>query len=173
MAAGFAETGVASRDELLNSPGYPSEARLAKGAVAVIECMQEIPCDPCESACPSGAITVGEPITNVPVLDGEKCIGCGLCIAACPGQAIFLVNLRFAADEALVAFPYEFLPLPEVGSSVEAVNRRGEVVSVGRVVRVIDTAKQDRTPTVHIAVPQAFAHEVRSIKRGRQPDRAR
>jgi len=47
----------------------PARDRLAKGPVAVIECVQNIPCNPCEAACPARAITVGQPITALPVLD--------------------------------------------------------------------------------------------------------
>jgi Fe-S-cluster-containing hydrogenase component 2 len=167
VKSGFELNGVATQEELLNSPGYPSEERMTKGAVAVIECMQEIPCDPCEEACPYGAITVGQPITNVPRLVEDKCTGCGLCLAACPGQAIFLEDLTYADEEALVAFPYEFEPLPAKGSRVEAVDRAGAVVTTARVVRVLNPRKYDRTPVVYISVPKEYAHEVRCIGRGR------
>jgi Fe-S-cluster-containing hydrogenase component 2 len=163
----FSTSGIATQEELRGSPGYPSEARMRKGAVAVIECLQEIPCDPCEAACPVGAITVGQPITNLPVLDESKCTGCGLCLAACPGQAIFLVDLASADGEAVIAFPYEFLPLPSKGTWVEAVNREGAVVTSGRVVRVLNPRKYDRTAVVYVAVPREYAHEVRCIKRER------
>ncbi len=167
MSTGFAATGIATQAELRSSPGYPREARMQVGAVAVIECLQEIPCDPCEAACPVGAITVGQPITNLPALDESKCTGCGLCLAACPGQAIFLVDLAYTDDEAIVAFPYEFLPLPTKGTRVEALNREGAVVTSGKVVRVLNPRKYDRTAVVYIAVPKEYAHEVRSIRRER------
>ena len=57
---------------------YPSDERLARGPIAVFECAQEIPCNPCESACKQGYIEIGEDITRLPVLD-ERCTGCGLC----------------------------------------------------------------------------------------------
>jgi len=164
MKKGFAVTGVPTPEELANNPGSPSIERLKEGGVAVIECMQEIPCNPCEVACPYGAITVGDPITNVPVLDEEKCTGCGVCLPACPGLAIFLINLTHSDTKALVAFPYELLPLPEKGRWVEAVNREGRVVTRGRVVLVPNPPSYDRTPIVYIAVPKEFAHEVRGIK---------
>lgn len=37
-------------------------------------------------ACPTGAITAGDPIT----LDAGRCVGCGLCASACPVQAFRL-----------------------------------------------------------------------------------
>ena len=82
-------TGFLSDEELKHSPGVPSEARRRKGPVATIECLEDIPCNPCESSCNVDAIFVGEDITNIPHLDGEKCVACRTCVYICPGQAIF------------------------------------------------------------------------------------
>jgi Fe-S-cluster-containing hydrogenase component 2 len=160
-----ATDGFPSREERRRSPGYPSEERLAKGACAVVECVQEIPCNPCETVCPYGAIRVGQPITNLPRLSGELCRGCGLCLAVCPGQAIFLIDQAFAPGEALVGFPFEHLPLPGVGEEVAATNRAGDVIAEGRVVRILNPEKNDRTPAVFLAVPLEVTDEVRSMKR--------
>ena len=43
------------------------------------------------------------------------CIGCGMCVASCSGQAIFLVDETYEPGFATVTLPYEFLPLPEKG----------------------------------------------------------
>ena len=126
---GVRYTGIPSAAELAACPGIPSEERMRKGRVAVIECVQEIPCNPCEGICRFGAITVGEHITNLPVLDEEKCTGCGQCVANCPGLAIVIVNKAFSETEETVEFPFEYLPLPEKGSTVDAVNRAGENVT--------------------------------------------
>ena len=75
--------GYPDLEEMKKSPGYPSDQRLAEGSCIVIECIQEIPCNPCETACKFGAIKVGQPITNLPVLDEKLCTGCGNCIADC------------------------------------------------------------------------------------------
>jgi ferredoxin len=115
MNKGVTFTGIPSEQELQDSPGYPKPEDFEKGPIAVIECVQEIPCDPCETACRQGAIVVGEPITNLPYFDADKCTGCGLCIASCPGQAIFVVHLHYSDEESLVTFPFEYLPLPQVG----------------------------------------------------------
>ena len=56
---GVRYTGVPSAEELRNCPGIPSEGRKKKGRVACVECVQEIPCNPCEGICPFHAITVG------------------------------------------------------------------------------------------------------------------
>ena len=89
--------GYPSIEEIKEATGWPDEERFAKGPVAIIECVQKIPCNPCEAACPAHAITVGNPITNTPVLDREKCIGCGVCTKACPNHLIFVDETGKAA----------------------------------------------------------------------------
>ena len=158
------EIGVAPLEELQASPGYPSEKRLESGPVAVIECIQEIPCNPCESACRFNAIVVGEPIINLPRLLGDKCRGCGECIPVCPGLAIFLVNKTYSSHEAAISIPYEYLPLPESDAIVDALNRLGERICSGRVIRVANPKKNDNTAVVTIAVPKRFSDEVRSLR---------
>jgi len=160
----FKKEGFLNKDEISKYPGCPSHERLKKGPVAVIECTQKIPCNPCEAACPFGAINVGDPITNLPVLDEKKCKGCGLCIASCPGLAIFSVDYTYSDNKALVSFPYEYLPLPEVGDKVEAVNRKGEVITSGNIIKVDNKKSNDHTSIISIAIPKELFMEVRGIK---------
>ena len=165
MKEGIRTTGIPSREELEASPGYPSVEALARGPIAVIECVQDIPCDPCEVACPKGAIVVGNPITNLPVFYAEKCDGCGRCIPICPGQAIFRVDMTFSEDKAAVSFPYEFLPMPRKGDVVQGVNRAGEVVCDAEVLRVQQPKGFDHTAVIAVAVPKELAMKVRSMRR--------
>ncbi len=158
-------TGYLEYAELCAAQKIPGEERFKKGPVAVVECVQPIPCNPCEAACKFGAIAVGEPITNLPELNGEKCTGCGACVAKCPGLAIFIVDKSLGNGMATVSFPYEYWPIPEKGSEAEAVNRKGEVVCKGTVVRVANPAAYDHTPVVTVEIPAQYADEVRSIKR--------
>ena len=142
-------------------PGYPSQERMKKGPVALIECNQWIPCNPCESSCRQGAITVGSQITNLPVLDEEKCIGCGICAAACPGQAVRIIDL--SKEEGIVAFPYEYLPAPQKGQIGNALGRDGSVLGQARVVRVDAPKAYDHTMVVWVAVDKEIAKEVCSF----------
>ncbi len=165
---GIRLTGVIPEDEL-SSPackGVPTEDRYARGPVAVIECIEEIPCNPCELSCPRGAIKIGYPITNLPCLDEEKCIGCGLCIAKCPGLAIFVEDRTYSEEEALVSFPFEFVPLPEEGSFVRCVDRTGKTVCEAVIHRVEKGKQSDQTVVITVRVKKDFAHSVRSIERG-------
>lgn len=164
MKRAIKDSSVLSMLELQASPGYPSEKRFRAGPVAVIECIQEIPCNPCESACRFNAILVGKPITNLPRLIEEKCRGCGECIPACPGLAIFLVNENYSPTEAAVSIPYEYLPLPETDSIVYAMDRCGEDACTARVIKVSNPRKNNGTAVVTIAVPRKFSDKVRSFR---------
>lgn len=166
MNAGVKYTGIPSEEELLKSPGAPSDERLEKGPTAFIECVQEIPCNPCEKACPFGAIVVGRPITNLPKLDEEKCTGCGACLAQCPGLAIFRVHKNFTETTATVDFPFEYLPLPEVGAIVSCGDRAGAHVTDGKVVSVKSPKTYDGTTIVRVEIPKEHCKVVRTICRG-------
>ena len=170
MATGIIYDGYPSMDEIKEANGWPDEERFAKGPVAVVECVQQIPCNPCESACPLHAIHIGEPITNTPQVDREKCIGCGMCVAACPGLAIFLVDKSYSETEATVSFPFEYDPLPEKGAEIDALSRAGEYVCKGRVIKVMNPKKNDHTPVVTIVIPKEHADTVRTMRRLKLPE---
>lgn len=155
------QCGFLSASELAGLPGVPAPEAFNGKKLAVLECAECIPCNPCEEACPTGAIKVGTPITNLPVLDPELCQGCGLCIAACPGLAAFVIDTGFSATEAAVQLPYELLPLPARGTAVVALDREGRPVCPGRVVAARTARGFDRTAVVTVAVPKEKAHAVR------------
>ena len=159
---GVKYSGVLSVEEL--SSVLPSDERLARGPVAVFECVQEIPCNPCEKACPFGAVEVGEDITALPRLDEKLCIGCGVCISRCPGLAIFVVDATYSDSQSLVTMPYEYLPLPSPGDQVVALDRSGTPVCGGEVVKVDTGVRREGTAVVTIAVPKKFMQVVRSFR---------
>jgi Fe-S-cluster-containing hydrogenase component 2 len=167
---GVKYNGIPSAQELEDSPGYSFSERMEKGPVAIIECVQEIPCNPCEKACPHHAITVGQPITNLPNLDSQKCIGCGQCLSNCPGLAIFLVHKNYTQTTSLVEFPYEYLPLPPEGDTVPCGGRDGAFIAWGKVMKVKATKHADGASLVRVEVPKEFFMDIRTICRKGAPD---
>jgi Fe-S-cluster-containing hydrogenase component 2 len=159
----IAEKGYFSLDEVLALPGCPPPEAMRGRRVAVVECSHELPCNPCETACKTGAIKVGVPITNVPKLDAACCNGCGLCVVDCPGLAIFIVDLTRDDGPAELWLPHEFLPLPEKGEVVLLRDRAGAVVGEGDVTKVRQAKRYDRTTVVHVLMPEALAMIVRAI----------
>lgn len=157
------QTGVATEEEL-KRVRCPDD-RLTRGPVVVVECFQEIPCDPCIQACPRGAITIEGNLNNIPTVDFDLCNGCGVCISKCPGLAIFVIDSNYSDAEALVMLPYEFIPLPEVGEAVDALDREGCPVAEARVVKVLSSKAFDRTSVISLAVPKGKEMDVRSFRR--------
>lgn len=166
MKEGVKYTGVVSRDELSAAPGMPDEKYLDEKPIVIIECVQNIPCNPCETSCKFGAIEIGSPITTLPRINGEKCIGCGVCVAACPGLAIFRIEKNYSETTSTVDFPFEYLPLPDIGAEVQCTNRAGQVVTTGKVLKILSPKIYDNTTVMRVEVPKEFYNEVRSIKRG-------
>jgi Fe-S-cluster-containing hydrogenase component 2 len=130
----------------------------------IIECPEEIPCNPCEEACPRGAISVGLPITNLPVLDSTKCSGCGLCVPACPGQAIFILEERLDG-ETIIGLPYEMLPSLQEGDQVILLDRGGIAMGTGEVVKAVSPPVYSRTALIQVRCSPTVARDVRAVKK--------
>ena len=149
----YEKTGVLRLKDL----ALPSNSQLEKG-VAITECIQKIPCNPCVDSCPVGAISMHD-INAPPVVDYDKCIACTKCVGICPGLAIFVIKTQ--GDKALVTLPYEFLPIPGKGEKVEVLNRRGEPIGNGMVKKVVTKAK---TNVVTVEVDKKLAMDCRNIR---------
>jgi len=164
MPSESSKTGFLTEEELKDSPGVPTAARRQKGPVVVIECLEDIPCNPCESSCNVGAIVVGKNITNLPHLDGDKCVACRTCVYICPGQAIFMIDESLPQNRASVMMPYEYRPLPEKDDIVTALDRAGKKLGDAKVLAVRQTKKMDQTATVTIEVPRDWSMRARAIR---------
>jgi Fe-S-cluster-containing hydrogenase component 2 len=149
----YEKTGILSLKDLR----MPSKKQLKKG-VAILECIQEIPCNPCVESCPVHAISMKD-INAPPINDYEKCIGCAKCVGICPGLAIFVVKIK--DKKAFVTLQYEFLPVPKVGDKVDALNREGAKVGLGIVRRVV---KQGKTNVITVEVDEDLVMDVRNIR---------
>ncbi|MBT9165030.1 MAG: Electron transport complex subunit RsxB [candidate division WS2 bacterium] len=156
-------SGVPSKSDL--KPFLPSTHRKRKGAYALIECFEEIPCDPCFSACPFKAVKEFENLNDIPVIDFDKCTGCGLCVPECPGLAIFLINENRKDGKATITIPYEFLPLPEKDELVWALNRKGEIEGEAKVVEVKTYPKKSNTTVVTLLIPKEQILTTRHFRR--------
>jgi len=131
---------------------------------AVLECFERIPCNPCEVACRFGAIVVGDDINALPQFHEEKCTGCGTCLEACPGLAVFMIEE--AESEVLVGMPYEFLDVPREGDAARVLDRSGNYLCQGMVRRVQKPRRNSGTYTVYVAVPREHQNDARGLAWG-------
>ena len=153
--------GFVADDEIERFPGVTHRP----GVHPVIECTQNIPCNPCQDACPKKCIAVGEKITTLPHINEDNpCVNCGMCVASCPGQAIFLVDEDCGDGTAEITRPYEFLPVPEKGSVGKALSRKGEPVCDATVVNLRTAKTFDQTVLLTMKVPKAYAMTARFFK---------
>jgi len=129
-----------------------------------ISCFQHIPCNPCKFACPHGAIRM-EHLTDLPEVDLDKCIGCGLCIPVCPGQACAVLDDDFTEKEAALSFPYEYLPVPVKGQKVQAVNNEGEIICEAQIEKVVTAPAFDHTNVVTISFDKRYAGNITGIRK--------
>jgi len=158
----LSKTGIPTKEDIEGV--FPSQERLEKGPIAIFECYQHIPCNPCFSACKIGAILEFEDINDLPKLLEEKCTGCGLCIAKCPGLAISVVDYTYSETEAMMKIPYEFLPLPLEGEKVVALDRGGKEVCEATIIKVLNPMGFDKTPIISMIFPKEYLKVVRHFK---------
>lgn len=156
------KNGIAGRE--LIEKVTPTAQRIKKGPIAVAECFQSIPCNPCYTSCKKGAMKPLIDINECPEINPEICNGCGVCLTHCPGLAIFVVDGSYSDEVGTVRLPYEFLPLPLPGDIVDALDRGGNYLCEGRILRVINAPAQDKTAVVWMEVPLAFLISARFFK---------
>lgn len=162
ISANLLKNGYVAEDEIERYPGVTHRT----GIHPVIECTQNIPCNPCQDACRQGCISIGEKITSLPiVMKDSKCTGCGMCVAGCSGQAIFLVDEDCGDGSATVTLPYEFLPLPKEGDKGIGLGRDGKKVCDAQVVSVRSLDVYDKTNLLTMRVPKEYAMKARFFKK--------
>lgn len=161
--------------EVLKSrPGARRTARAplaAEGVIPVLHCHEEIPCDPCVSACPQGLIRIDPAdIRAIPEFrpeGGKACIGCERCVVVCPGLAITLVDYRTDPENPTVTVPHELGPdAVGVGTRVTVVSATGEPLDEAEVSAVRTSGRNDRTVLVKLAVRRRIASQVAGIRVG-------
>lgn len=130
----------------------------------VIHCLQEIPCNPCSTICPTNSIKIkGDPITGLPYFEG-KCIGCGKCVAICPGLAITLVDYRKNKEFPTVTLPYELKNHRiRKKDQIECVDIDGNILGKYKVKRVIDSPANNQTQLIQAEVTANIAKKIASF----------
>jgi sarcosine oxidase subunit alpha len=128
---------------------------LPQAVYPVIRCLQEIPCDPCQRACPEQLIRIPGSIMGLPEFGG-RCLGCGQCVTVCPGLAINLVINDYdpTGEKALLMLPFELsIERVPLGQEVDTVDIDGQAVGRGVVVAVREHPAQDRRHLLLCEVP--------------------
>lgn len=115
---------------IIEKPYLPSKERMNEKGFVVIDCLYGFACNPCEFACPNGAITKTSTST-VPQIDFAKCTGCMDCVYQCPGLAIFGYNLK--KDWLFLPIEYE----AQEKSEVFLVDNNGKKIGEGMIEKIL------------------------------------
>jgi Fe-S-cluster-containing hydrogenase component 2 len=129
---------------------------------AILECYEDIPCNPCVTSCPTGAIAIGPDINRQPVLDPGRCTGCGVCVVNCPGLAIMVAQLK--DGRARFKIPHEFLPRPRRGEVWEAAGRDGRILGLADI-EAVSLSPKTRTALVTVSVDGSLLHDFATVVR--------
>ena len=159
------QTGIPSKKQVkdvFDTVGYMQKAK------AIIECYEEIPCNPCSTSCPFDAIEIEGDINNIPTFHAEACTGCGICVSSCPGLAIIVVQVK--DEKAWFKIPYEFVPLPKKNERWIGRDRSGKELCVATIEQVTNTSKQNQTTIVTVSVEERYLHDFITI-RGKYEER--
>jgi NADPH-dependent 2,4-dienoyl-CoA reductase/sulfur reductase-like enzyme/Fe-S-cluster-containing hydrogenase component 2 len=132
-----------------------------EGVMPIFHCVQEVPCNPCTSVCPEGAIrTERDEITGLPyIVDENLCKGCMSCIFICPGLAATLVDYRKDPERPTVTLPYEvWRDKVEVGQKVPVTDVDGAILGYYPVEKVLANPKKyPGTLLVQVKLEKAVA----------------
>ncbi|MFX0035927.1 MAG: FAD-dependent oxidoreductase [Candidatus Hermodarchaeota archaeon] len=137
-----------------------------EGIYPVFYCNQEIPCNPCTTVCEQQQIeTIDDLITQLPYFKGEQdCIGCGKCVAVCPGLAVVLIDYRKDKENPLVTFPFELTEQKlEKGQEIFVVSNDKEL---GKYIihRTRILKEFQKTQLITIKLPSEVAKKAVAIK---------
>ncbi len=139
----------AEKEAVLKSkpgPVVPREKpKEEEGVMPIFHCFQEVPCNPCTSVCPEGAIkTERDEITGLPyMVDVSLCKGCMNCVFICPGLAVTLVDYRKDKEYPLITLAYEvWREKVEKGQKVPVTDEDGAILGYYPVEKVVTSKKK-------------------------------
>jgi len=156
---------------MLNKTGVPTRVQVQSvffnevtlsSFKAVIECYEDIPCNPCALSCPVKAITIAPTLHSQPVVDPDVCTGCSICVSVCPGLAIMLAKVH--DDTAIFKIPYEMNEIFTPHQRVHALNRSGEIIGEGVVLSISNKKHQNKTSIIEVQVDKALLHDFITIR---------
>jgi sarcosine oxidase subunit alpha len=162
----------AEKEAVLKSKPGPVVARekpeQEEGVMPVFHCFQEVPCNPCTSVCPEGAIkTERDEITGLPyIVDVNLCKGCMSCVFVCPGLAVSLVDYRKDKEHPLITLPYEvWREKVETGQKVPVTDEDGGILGYYPVEKVVTSKKKyPGTLLVQVRVEKDVAKRASGIR---------
>ncbi|MGD9361966.1 MAG: FAD-dependent oxidoreductase, partial [Desulfobacterales bacterium] len=131
-----------------------------EGVFPIFHCYQEVPCNPCTSVCPVGAVkTEGDKITGLPyIVDLDLCTGCASCVAVCPGLSVTMADYRQDRQHPLVTLPYEvWRDQVREGQKVPVTDIDGAVLGYFAVETVKSRKKYPGTLLVQVRLDKAVA----------------
>jgi len=137
-----------------------------EGIYPVFYCNQEIPCNPCTTVCDQQQIkTIDDLITQLPYFKGEQdCIGCGKCVAVCPGLAVVLIDYRKDKNNPLVTFPFELTKEKlEKGKKITVVSNEEELGTY-EIHRARILKDFPKTQLITVKLPSKIAKKAVAIK---------
>ncbi len=149
-----------SMQRLQEFVGIPKQIQ-RKRFVAALECIEDIPCNLCETACPDSAIRINRRAVPATFLIESSCTACGKCLKACPAQAAVMLHEPLDAASSKIVFSCRSGERYHAGELVKLVNRKGE--SLGSA-RVIEHFKDD-IELVQVEVPAHLVWQARGIQK--------
>lgn len=159
---------VSTREVLKSRPGAVHERPplvLTEDFQPNFFCVEEIPCNPCTSVCPTSSIKLKarkHSIMDLPYFEGGNCKGCSACVAACPGLALTLVR-SLSPSEALVVLPWELELSFSKGDAVNLVSQDGTFIEEGVIEKIVYNKKY-RTNLISVRASLANAAKIAGLR---------
>ncbi|MCF8302645.1 MAG: FAD-dependent oxidoreductase [Bacteroidales bacterium] len=141
--------------QVLDKPYHPDPERMEKKPFVLIDCLHGFACNPCEFACPHGAITKTSTST-APDIDFEKCTGCMQCVYQCPGLAIFGYNLK--KDWLFLPIEYE----TNEDEAVYLVDNHGKKLGEGVIEKIL--RKKNKTHVARVKSHDLHGEDLTEVR---------